>query len=159
MRLSLPLSLPLAALFAAVSIIPPAVAAQGATGQAPSTERKADVVTVSGCLQQLPAVTGAPVGHESGAAAGILLTRAPASAGPGPSGSAPTPADSYLIAGTRAQELSRYVGEIVDVSGTLDSDVAVVGWRPASLATSSPKPVARHTITVLKFRATGVTCK
>ncbi len=155
----MPLSLSVAASFLLMSIIPPVAAAQGAAGQAPSPERKADEVTVSGCLQQMPAVTGAPVGHESGAAAGMLLTRTPASTGPGTPGSAPKPADSYLIAGTRAQELSGYVGEIVDVSGTLDSDVASDAGRQPTTATSSPKPVARHTITVSKFRATGVKCK
>jgi hypothetical protein len=154
------LSMPSAALLSLALIAPPAIAAQRAAGQAATSERRADEVTVSGCLQQQPAVTGAPVGHESGAAAGILLTTAPAaSTRSGAPAAAPKPADSYLIAGTRAQELSRYVGEIVEVSGTLDSDIASDAGRAPTTATSSPKPIARHTIAVTAFRATGMKCK
>ena len=153
------LSMPVATLLSLLSSATPAASAQAAPGQAAAPERRAAEVTVSGCLQQQPAVTGAPVGHESGAAAGMLLTTAPASPRSGAPAAAAKPADSYLIAGTRAQELSRYVGEIVEVSGTLDSDIASDAGRAPTTATSSPQPIARHTIAVVKFRPTGTKCK
>jgi hypothetical protein len=155
------LSFPFAAVLSSVLIATPVVFAQSGAGQTATPQRPAEEVTVTGCLQQQPAVTGAPVGHESGAAAGMLLTTTPPAPRSGaPATAAPAkPADSYLIAGTRAQELSRYVDEIVEVSGTLDNDIASDAGQAPTAATSSAKPIARHTIAVTTFRPTGTKCK
>jgi len=134
-------------------------AAQSATTQTPA-KPGASEVAFSGCLTQQATVTGAPVGHESGAAAGVIITKATATSRVDGGAAPPTkPGASYLIAGTRAQELSRYVGEIVEVTGTLDTDAASEAGRAPTTAAASPKPIAQHTLTVATFRPTGSKCQ
>jgi hypothetical protein len=167
LRMSTPL-LRVAALGLLTFVAPPVAAQSSGTSSTPAPQQSGPQpklppgteIALSGCLQQRPAVTGAPVGHESGAAAGMILTKATATQG---RGAAPATGDkttdSYLIAGARAQELSRYVGEIVEIAGTLDTDAASLAARtpPATGAPAKPAPV--HTITATTFRSTGRSCQ
>ena len=177
----------------------PGRASQAAPGAPPD-------VTAVGCIAHQPDTEAAPpTGHEQGAATGLSITRAtvksrdgrnpgdaPRSAVPGsvPSGSgsgttagsaAPRGASapieqSFWLVGAKAAELTRFVGQRVEVVGAIDArldanpgtprvtDAGAAAARRSSTAPPEP-PASAHpsaptrAIAVTSFRVLGEGCR
>ena len=177
----------------------PGRASQAAPGAPPD-------VTAVGCIAHQPDTEAAPpTGHEQGAATGLSITRAtvksgdgrnpgdaPRSAVPGsvPSGSgsgttagsaAPRGASapieqSFWLVGAKAAELTRFVGQRVEVVGAIDTrldtnagtpritDAGAAAPRRSTTAPPEP-PASAHpsaptrAIAVTSFRVLGEGCR
>jgi len=163
-------------------------------------------VTAIGCVAQQPDTASAPpTGHEQGAATGLSITRAtvkskdgsnpaapPRSAVPGsvPAGSgsgttAGSPAargasttieQSLWLVGAKSAELTRFVGQRVEVVGTIDTrldtnagtpritDAGAAAARRSSTAPADPPATAHpsaptRALAVTSFRVLGEACQ
>ena len=176
-----------------------ALASQTAPGAPPD-------VTAVGCVFQQPDTAAAPpTSHEQGAATGLSITRAtlkskdgrspgapPRSAVPGsvpagsgsgttaeratPTGASATIEQSLWLVGAKAAELTRFVGQRVEVVGTIDArldanpgtarvtDAGAAAARRSSTAPPEPPATAHpsaptRALAVTSFRVLGEACR